>query len=72
MVYFSEAKNDVGHKQFCVYAECLYSGDRIGPIWSHSRAAVRRALATLTEQCGCGRKFHKHRRTEGWRVVDKA
>lgn len=42
----------------CVYAECLESGIRVGPIWGRGEASVKRALATLTEQCTCGARFH--------------
>jgi hypothetical protein len=69
VVHFTQAKNEAGHRQLCVYAECTYGGGRAGPIWSHTRAAVSRALATLTGQCNCGRRYHKHRFTEGCRVA---
>lgn len=68
-VYFTQARNEDGKKQLCVYAECTYGGTRVGPIWSHTRASVGRALATLTKRCDCGRKFHKHRYSEGQRVL---
>jgi hypothetical protein len=70
-VYFSAAKNAKGQRQICVYAECRYAGTIAGPIWSHEDAAVRRALATLTSKCGCGRSFHKARGYEGHRVKTK-
>jgi len=69
VVYFTQAKNEAGKKQLCCFAECVYGGTRVGPIWSHTSASVRRALATLTQRCDCGRKFHKHRFTEGRRVL---
>jgi hypothetical protein len=70
-VFFTQAKNEDGHKQLCVFAECTYGGTRAGPIWSHTSAAVSRCLATLSARCDCGRRFHKHRYTEGHRVVPK-
>jgi len=69
VIYFTQAKNDRGHKQICVFAECTYGGSRAGPIWSHSRQAITRALATLSSACDCGRKFHKARFYEGHRVM---
>ena len=69
LVCFTQAKNEKGRQQICVYAECLYGGTCVGPIWSHSRAAVSRALATLTTVCGCGRIYHKQRRTSGFRIL---
>lgn len=69
IVHFTQAKNNKGRLQICVYAECLYGGVRIGPIWSHTDAAIRRALATLTKHCSCGRPYHKKRYSEGHRIV---
>lgn len=71
IVYFTQARNEKGVKQLCVFAECLYGGSKAGPVWSHSDAAVGRALATLTQHCDCGRYFHKRRRSEGQRVLPK-
>jgi len=71
-VYFTQARNEDGDKQLCVYAECTYGGTRVGPVWSHTDAAVRRCLATLSSKCDCGRRFHKHRFTEGHRVGQHA
>ena len=68
VVYFTQAPNDTGTRQLCVIVECIYAGSRAGPVWSHSSAAVKRALATLTKKCECGRSFHKQRFTEGRRV----
>jgi hypothetical protein len=67
-VFFTQFPNDRGHKQLCVFAECHYGGTRVGPVWSHSDAAIRRALATLTLKCDCGRSFHKNRYQEGHRI----
>jgi hypothetical protein len=68
-VIFTQAVNEKGHKQICVYAECAYGGTRVGPIWSHDVRAVKRALATLSSECGCGRKFHKQRYIEGYPII---
>lgn len=72
MILFTQAKNEAGKKQLCVWAECAYGGTRYGPVWSHTPAAVSRCLAELTKKCDCGRKFHKHRYTEGSRVCTPA
>lgn len=69
VIHFTQATNDKKQKQLCVFAECIYGGTIVGPIWSHSATSVRRALATLTERCDCGRRFHKQRQTEGARVL---
>ncbi len=42
----------------CVYARCLDSGCKVGPIWGHGDRSVKRALASLTENCECGARFH--------------
>lgn len=65
VILFTQALNDKRQKQLCVYAECIYGGTIVGPIWSHAAVSVRRALATLTERCDCGRRYHKMRQTEG-------
>jgi hypothetical protein len=65
VVHFTRSRNERGQNQLCVYAECLYSGVRVGPVWSHSKAAVSRVLATLTHSCDCGRPYHCHSFTEG-------
>jgi hypothetical protein len=72
VVYFTEALNEEGRRQLCVYAECAYGGVRVGPVWSHADASVRRALATLTKHCDCGRLFHRRRFTEGRRVLPRS
>lgn len=48
MVRFGTARNEKGHAQLCVWAECTYAGRVFGPVWSHTDQAVRRALAGLT------------------------
>lgn len=54
----TEEENDSGVVIPCVYATCNDSGDSIGPIWGDGEASVKRALATLTEECSCGATFH--------------
>lgn len=51
-------KNKQGRLQDCVYVQCLESGHVTGPVWGHSAASVRRALAELTSECQCGATFH--------------
>ena len=58
LIEMTQAPNTMQIPQDCVYAECLMSGDRVGPVWGHGDASVRRALATLTEECSCGATFH--------------
>lgn len=53
----------------CVYATCLFLGTRVGPIWSHSDQAVKRALASLTRECECPAKFHRAMEFSGSRVA---
>lgn len=67
-VLFTKRKNAKDQVQLCVFAQCQYGGQSAGPIWGHTRAAVARCLATLTESCDCGRAFHKAREYEGVRV----
>ncbi len=56
---YTEEENDNGFEQPCVYAICNESGDSAGPIWGQGAESVKRALATLTEECTCGASFHK-------------
>jgi hypothetical protein len=58
VVDFTSEANDRGFDQDCVYATCSESGVMVGPIWGHSDASVKRALAELTETCTCGAGFH--------------
>lgn len=53
-----EEENDDGRLQVCVYAVCTVSDDKVGPIWGDSDASIKRALATLSEECSCGAGFH--------------
>lgn len=69
VVHFTQGTNEGKKNQLCVYAECMYSGQYHGPVWSHTRQAVARVLAELSTRCDCGRKFHRHERSEGARVV---
>lgn len=68
VVLFTQAANESGARQLCVYAQCTYGGAVSGPIWGHAAQSVRKCLAGLTARCDCGRRFHKHRFTEGARV----
>ena len=67
-VQFTSEKNDKGEKQSCVFAQCQFSGHGVGPIWGHSDASVKRALATLTEECDCPAQFHQNKEQEGFRL----
>ena len=69
IVHYTSETNDRGHKQICVIAECGWSNQRVGPIWGHTDAAVKRALATLSQQCECPARFHSKREVTGKRVV---
>lgn len=71
VVLFTQGLNPKGEKQLCVYAQCTYGGTTAGPIWGHTDQSVRRCLATLTKQCDCGRTYHHHKYTEGFRVRGK-
>lgn len=48
---YTEEENEDGRMQDCVYATCGETGETAGPIWGHSDASVKRALATLAENC---------------------
>ena len=52
-------KDKYGNDCDAVYAECLSSGDMVGPVWGTNRASVRRALAMLTEECSCFENWHE-------------
>lgn len=58
-VDYTEAENDDGRTQDCVFATCQASGDQAGPVWGHGENSVLRVLATLTEECSCGADFHE-------------
>lgn len=66
-IYFGTARNALKALQPCVWAECAYSEARAGPIWGHTDAAVRLALAALSNTCDCGRRLHRVRYIEGRR-----
>ncbi len=55
---YTTEENEDGREMDCVFATCEESDETVGPIWGHGEASVKRALATLTEECGCGAKFH--------------
>jgi hypothetical protein len=71
-LYYTAGPNAQGVRCPCVFAECHYGGARVGPIWGHRDASVRRALAELTRQCGCGRRFHHRKFVEGRPEPDPA
>ena len=50
-ITYRQEENEDGREQDCVYATCEDSGATCGPIWGHSDASVKRALATLSEEC---------------------
>lgn len=56
--------NEQGVKQPCVYATCVESEDAVGPVWGSSEASKKRALALLTELCGCGASYHYDEETK--------
>ena len=64
-LYYTAGPNAQGVRCPCVFAECHYGGTRVGPIWGHRDASARRAMAELTRQCGCGRRFHHRKYVEG-------
>ena len=65
-----ETESESGHiyEQDCVYVECLSSGISVGPVWGHHDASVKRALATLSQKCTCGNRFHEGQDEEGNKV----
>ena len=71
-IHFRHAKNEKGHRQICVYAECDLGGTVVGPIWGHSEQAVKKAVATLTRECDCPAKFHRPQEYHGKRVLKSA
>jgi hypothetical protein len=54
-----EPNAKTGREQECVTARCLETGQVTEAIWGTGINSVRRALATLTEECGCGARFHR-------------
>jgi hypothetical protein len=42
-----------------ITATCQESGEVTDPVYGHGVRSVKRALATLSEECSCGSKFHK-------------
>lgn len=59
MVQFTQAENDRGRAQACIFVQCVFSERRVGPIWGHSDASLRRALAMLTRSCDCPARYHR-------------
>jgi len=64
-ILYTTAVNDEGRRQACIYARCEFGEIQVGPIWSHTDQSVRRALATLSEQCDCPSKYHQAVEFEG-------
>ena len=58
-VDYTEEENDDGRDQECVFVTCNETDQTVGPIWGQSEASVKRALATLTEECDCEAGFHE-------------
>jgi len=71
-IHFAKAKNEKNHQQTCVYAECTLSGIIVGPIWGHTEQSIRKAVATLTQECDCPARFHRVREYHGKRVSKNA
>jgi hypothetical protein len=67
-VQFTTEENDEGRSQRCIYAWCQFTDIQVGPIWGHSERSIKRALATLTEECDCPARYHTRRETEGFRL----
>jgi uncharacterized protein (DUF2461 family) len=67
-VLYTSEDNEKGVNQPCVYVQCQLSEHSVGPIWGHSDASVKRALATLTTECECPARFHVVRDSEGARI----
>jgi len=70
-VHFLHRKNDQGHSQPCVFAECHASSVVIGPVWGHGEASVRRVLAQLSTECECPAAYHWHKESVGSRIPKK-
>lgn len=64
-VIFTTQRNSDGKSQACVFAECLLSGIRIGPIWGHGDASIKKVCAELTHECDCPAKYHSAREFVG-------
>lgn len=58
-IAYTSAENEDGRERECLFATCLESEDRVGPVWGQSEASVKRALAQLTEECSCGAQWHE-------------
>jgi hypothetical protein len=62
---FSSAINENDVDQTCIFAVCSRSDIKVGPIWGHKAASIKRALATLTEKCECPATRHTRQETLG-------
>lgn len=63
-IEYGTEENEMGYETPCVYARCHESEYCCGPIWGDGPESVKRALATLTEECECGATFHKEETDE--------
>lgn len=68
VIYFRSARNEKEHRQTCVYAECDMGGTVVGPFWGHTDSTIKKALATLTQECDCPAKFHSAQEYRGKRI----
>lgn len=57
-ITYTEEETEDGYECECIYATCRITGCRVGPIWGQHERSIRRALATLSQQCDCG-GFHQ-------------
>jgi len=56
---FEERVNpSTGRLQKCVIATCCKSEESTDPVWGEGVRSVRRALALLSADCGCGESYH--------------
>lgn len=57
-----------GRERPCVYARCLLSRFKHGPIWGQGPNSVKRVLAELSTQCPCRCPFHHVHEASGRRI----
>ena len=67
-IHFVVRKNDKGHKQPCVFAECHASSAMVGPVWGQGESSIRRVLAQLSTECECPAAYHRHQESIGGRA----
>lgn len=71
IIHFTSARNPEGKQALCIYAQCQFSDNSIGPIWGHSEASVRAALSELTRNCDCPATYHCAREFSGKRITSR-